>query len=99
MVILETFAKGTPVIAARLGSMETLVEDGVTGRHFQPGDAGDLARVVEEFMNPATDTESLRANARNKYLNNFTPGPNYDRLMEIYDASIRLRRNDRQESR
>ena len=98
MVILETFAKGTPVIAARLGSMESLVEDGVTGRHFRPGDPADLARVVEELAGPATDIVTLRSNARNKFLNNFTPGPNYDLLMEIYEESIRLRKNDRQES-
>jgi glycosyltransferase involved in cell wall biosynthesis len=99
MVILETYAKGTPVIAGRLGSMESLVEDGVTGRHFRPGDPEDLARVIAEFMDPDTDMASLRAQARHKYLENFTPEPNYDRLMEIYQESIRLRRNDRQESR
>jgi glycosyltransferase involved in cell wall biosynthesis len=99
MVILETYAKGTPVIAARLGSMESLVEDGVTGRHFRPADPVDLARVVNEFVDSATDTASLRSNARRKYLNNFTPEPNYDRLMEIYDECIRLTRNDLQEIR
>lgn len=99
MVILETYAKGTPVIAAQLGSMAGLIEDGVTGRHFRPGDATDLARVVQKLADPAIDTITLRTNARNKYLNNFTPGPNYDRLMEVYDESIKLRRNDRLESR
>lgn len=41
-VAVEAFACGTPVIASRLGAMAEIVEDGVTGLLFTPGDAEDL---------------------------------------------------------
>ena len=46
VVIIEAFCQGLPVIALRLGAMAEMVEDGVTGLHFRPGDADDLAAKV-----------------------------------------------------
>jgi len=46
-VVIEAFAKGTPVIASKLGGMAEIVDDGRTGLHFKPGDAADLARRCE----------------------------------------------------
>ena len=48
--ILESFAVGTPVVAADLGAMGELIRAGHTGVHFQPGDPGDLARVVAGYI-------------------------------------------------
>jgi glycosyltransferase involved in cell wall biosynthesis len=41
-VILEAFAHRTPVVASDLGGMAELVEDGVNGLRFTPGDASSL---------------------------------------------------------
>lgn len=46
-VILEAFASHTPVIAARSGNMPELVEHGVNGLLFTPGDSADLMRQME----------------------------------------------------
>ena len=37
ITILESFAKGTPVVAGRIGAMADLVTDGATGWHFESG--------------------------------------------------------------
>ncbi len=95
--ILETYAKGTPVIAANMGAMSELVEDGVTGWHFRPGDPDDLARVVAAAFDGATDLTSIRTAVRNKYLENYTPEPNYARLMEVYEIAIARRHADQEE--
>ncbi len=42
--IVESLAKGTPVLASRLGSMPEMVAEGRTGRLFEAGQADDLAR-------------------------------------------------------
>jgi glycosyltransferase involved in cell wall biosynthesis len=47
MTIAEAFAGGLPVVAAQLGSMAEIVQGGVTGPHFEPGNAADLAAKVE----------------------------------------------------
>ena len=44
--ILEAFAAGVPVIAARRGAAATLVRDGETGITFEPGDAQALAAAL-----------------------------------------------------
>lgn len=46
LVIQEAYAAGVPVIASRLGALEEKVQEGVSGWHFAPGDAADLARVI-----------------------------------------------------
>lgn len=95
--ILETYAKGTPVIAANMGAMSDLVEDGVTGWHFKPGDPDDLARVVASAFDEANDLGPMRAAVRNRYVENYTPEPNFARLMEIYEIAIARRHADQEE--
>ena len=45
-VVIEAFAAATPVIAAGHGAAAELVQDGLTGLHFRPGDPSDLAAKV-----------------------------------------------------
>ena len=61
MVIVEAFAHGLPVVCSRLGGMAEVVEDGVTGLHFEPGDAADLADKVAQL---SADPERCRAMGR-----------------------------------
>ncbi|MEQ8845067.1 MAG: glycosyltransferase family 4 protein [Phycisphaerales bacterium] len=44
---MEAMAAGQLVIASRAGGMAEMVEDGVSGLLFTPGDAADLARGME----------------------------------------------------
>jgi glycosyltransferase involved in cell wall biosynthesis len=46
LVVLEARAAGCPVVAPRIGGLPELVEDGVDGLLFQPGDVDDLARCL-----------------------------------------------------
>ena len=93
--IVEAFARGTPVLASRLGAMKEAIEDGVTGRHFTAGDDGDLAAVVRELQNDTAAARAMREPARAAYLDRYTPDRNYAIMMEIY-RSARLRRATRE---
>jgi glycosyltransferase involved in cell wall biosynthesis len=87
--ILESFARGTPVIASRLGSMIRLIKDNQTGDHFIPGDATDLSRTVQRLF---TDPESLRlmrASTRAEYESLYTPEANYQMLIDIYRSALK----------
>lgn len=90
--ILEAYAKGTPVLATRLGAMETLVEHDRTGRHFSPGDAPDLARQVEWMAAHPTEWAAMRQEARRTYEARFTARANYERTVQIFERAIALRR-------
>lgn len=46
--IIESQMYGTPVIGARIGGIPELIQDGVTGRLFESGNADDLQSKIEE---------------------------------------------------
>ena len=50
LVALEAAACGTPVVAAAVGGLQTLVDDGVTGLLVPGGDAGAFARCAGELL-------------------------------------------------
>lgn len=84
MVICEAFSAGLPVITSRLGGMAELVENGVSGLHFEPGDAGDLlAKVRWALANPEA-LSAMGTQARSEYEEKFSPGNNYKMLEKIY---------------
>jgi len=45
-VVVETFARGVPVVATRLGALEELVDDGETGALVEPGDPEGLRMAL-----------------------------------------------------
>jgi glycosyltransferase involved in cell wall biosynthesis len=49
MVAVEAMAAGLPVIAARNGGLAEVVSDGETGALFEPGDADELSRLIDEY--------------------------------------------------
>ena len=87
-VILEAFARGTPVISSNMGSMTEMIEDGVNGRLFEPRNSADLAdKVREAIANPA-QLAQLRVGARQSYQARYTADENYEALMNIYRLAI-----------
>ncbi|KHD05931.1 hypothetical protein PN36_11525 [Candidatus Thiomargarita nelsonii] len=88
MVLVEAFAHGLPVIASKLGAMAEIVEDGVTGLHFEAGNANDLANKVHCLQSQPELCKRLGQQARQVYLDNYTPEKNYQRLMAIYQAAL-----------
>lgn len=84
MVLVEAYANGLPVIASRIGALAELVDDGVTGLLFEPGDAADLAdKLAWAGQNPGA-MRRMGAAARQRYEDRYTPERNYPRLMSIY---------------
>ena len=90
MVIAEAFSAGLPIIASRLGAMAELVQDGVTGLHFNVGDAADLAAKVQWAADQPAAMRQMSINARETYVRHYTPQANYERLMEIYNEACRV---------
>ncbi len=84
VTILEAFACGLPVLASRLGSMAEMVEDGVTGLHFEAGNSADLANKIQWAYEHPNEMICMGKNARRIYEAQYTPEANYHQLMAIY---------------
>jgi len=94
MVLVEAYAHGLPVIASRIGSLGELITDGVTGLHFEPGSAKDLAEKVRWAANHPDQMCDMGENARRRYSEMYSSEPNYRRLMQIYGEAIHSRDQD-----
>jgi glycosyltransferase involved in cell wall biosynthesis len=79
LVLLESLASGTPVVAARSGAAPDVAGGNGTGRLFEPDDEDDLARAMSEALDLATapdSAERCREQAR-RY--------DWDRVVERYE--------------
>jgi glycosyltransferase involved in cell wall biosynthesis len=88
--LVEAFANGLPVIASRLGAMATLVEDGVTGLLFQPGDAADLAAKLAWADAHPAEMQRMGDRARRHYEAELTGPANLRQLQAIYSEALAL---------
>ncbi len=93
-VAIEAFAKGTPVLAAHIGAVGEVTEDGRTGLHFRPGDPEDLAAKVEWLLAHPNELARMRKEARAEYEAKYTAEQNYAQLMAIYHEVLPKRRYD-----
>ncbi len=89
--LVEAFACGLPVLASRIGALAELVEDGVTGLHFDPGNAADLASTMQWALAHPERMAEMGRNARQLYEQRYTGDANYLQLMEIYRSVISAR--------
>jgi len=55
LVLVESLAAGTPVVAARSGGCPEVVHDERVGRLFEPDDRSDLVRALEEGLELGSD--------------------------------------------
>jgi glycosyltransferase involved in cell wall biosynthesis len=70
LIALEALGRGRPVVGARVGAIPEMLEPILPGWLFSPGDAGELARLLEAHLGgrlPAPPPERLRAFAGERY--------------------------------
>lgn len=87
-VVVEAFACGVPVVASRLGSLQELIEDGVTGLLFEPGNPQALTAAVRRCFENHLKTMHMGHNARGVFEDKYTMQTNHKKLMEIYEDVI-----------
>ena len=88
--IIESYAKGTPVISGKIGSLIDAVVPGDTGLHFKAGDPEDLAHQVQWIIEHPAQLRAMRQQARLHFETNYTPAVNYGELLRIYERAISL---------
>ncbi|QHT71625.1 glycosyltransferase family 4 protein [Rhodocytophaga rosea] len=93
MTILEAFSTGTPVITSKLGGMAEIVDDLQNGLHFLPGNSADLVDKIQVLSADAKLSIQLGKQARQDYLDKYTPEKNYTLLLSIYEQAIAAKKH------
>ena len=84
MTVLEAMAAGVPVVAARVGGLPDLIEEGKTGFFCDPLDAANMAAAIEKVLvNPSAAVEVARR-ANQHAQERFHPRVIARRHIEIY---------------
>lgn len=63
MIVLEAYQHGVPVIAARRGGLPEIVEDGTTGRTYDPADPQGLHDAIDGFVQHRGRLDGMRVAA------------------------------------
>jgi L-malate glycosyltransferase len=66
LVALEAMAAGVPVVAPRVGGVPELVEDGISGFLFAPGDEAGAARCLTRLLTQPALRSRMAAQARTR---------------------------------
>lgn len=72
IVALEAMSAGVPVVASRVGGLAEIVEHGITGLLFTPGDDSELFACLELLFSHPQLGRELRLRAREKVSRNYT---------------------------
>jgi len=84
MVVLEAMAAGVPVIAAKVGGLPDLIEDGKNGLFCDPLDARSLSGTLETFLHNQSFARDLAVRAKQAAVERFRPEVIARRHVEIY---------------
>ena len=94
--LIEAAATGRPVIASDISGCREAFEEGKTGYGFTPGDADDLIRAMEKFLElSGEERASMGKAAREKMEREFDRKIVIDAYMEAANEIIQRRRKEK----
>ena len=93
MVVVDAMALAVPVVASRIGGLPHVVDDGVTGSLFEPGNSEDLVQQVRRLWeNPQLCNQMGRA-GQQKVMREYSQDAYYHNLMAVYQKAIQCCRD------
>ncbi|MBI3997411.1 MAG: glycosyltransferase family 4 protein [Armatimonadetes bacterium] len=87
--VIEAMMAGLPVVAARVGGLPELIEDGVTGLLVPPGDPPALAAALRRLIVDPALRRQMGSAGREKALREFTLERMLRETAALYDALLR----------
>jgi glycosyltransferase involved in cell wall biosynthesis len=88
MVMVEALSFGLPIIAARIGGLPEIVQDGHSGLLFEPGDPSALRQALGSFVSDTNRVDAMRQASRRLFDLHYTEPKNYEILMGIYNELL-----------
>ncbi len=90
--ILDAMARGTPVVASRVGGIPDLIRDESTGRLVPPGDAAALAGAIRSMALDPEGRIQTGLKAKRFVERTFTINDMMDGTESVYDELIRTKK-------
>ena len=87
-VFLEAWAKGIPVIAAAIGPIPSLIDDGINGYLADPNNPKALANVIHRVENDTDGRKLVASLAKERVRNYFTWEQQAKATMKIYSEIL-----------
>ena len=91
MVVLEAMAASVPVVAAKVGGVPDLIEEGITGWFCDPLDRDSMRAAVEQVLVDADGRIRIRERAKAVALERFHPRVIAQRHVELYREVLSTR--------
>jgi glycosyltransferase involved in cell wall biosynthesis len=63
LAAMEAMSASVPVIASRVGGVPGIIEDGVTGKLFEPGNEKELAQSISNLLRDDSERDRLARNS------------------------------------
>jgi glycosyltransferase involved in cell wall biosynthesis len=84
VTVLEAFMASKPVIAARLGGLPYIVEEGKSGLLFEAGNVGELAQRIQWLVDRPEEAVRMGECGRRLTETKYGPEQGYNNLMKIF---------------
>ncbi|MDR2763682.1 MAG: glycosyltransferase [Tannerella sp.] len=82
--MIEALCLGTPVLGANIGGIPELIEDGLNGMLFEPGNPEDLTEHILKMQQTAFPYQTIARQALEK----FSAEKHYEHLLAIYQNKL-----------
>lgn len=95
-VVLEAMSYSKPVVATDLGSLREIVRDNHNGILFERKNAVELRSKIDKLFKDNNLVKKLGKNAYHEAITRYDPEKHYDKLITIFDKSIKEEKWKRQ---
>jgi glycosyltransferase involved in cell wall biosynthesis len=89
IVIAEAMACGKPVIASNIGSIPDVIDDGINGILFPPGDYQELASQIKRLLNDQNYSKMLSENAYRKAKAKFGMARMVEKSITVFESLVK----------
>ena len=88
LVIAEAMAMGKPIVAARAGGIPEIVQDGIMGLLFEPGNSSALAEAILAILKDKERASVMGEAGRQRIERFFTAEGNAKQVENIYSRLL-----------
>lgn len=91
IALLEAMASGRPCVASRIGGIENIISDGVTGRLAGVADPGDIAKAIGSLLADRGQAQAMGGRARALVREKFTLERMAQDVARVYEGCMKAR--------